>query len=328
VNYFEHHIGDYAAATSHLTWDEDMAYTRLLRHYYHNERGIADGEKYRVARTEGSKARKAAVDAVLAEFFKLADGVWRQKRAEEVIAAYREVQKDVDTKREHETDRKRRYRERRSQLFETLRERGIVPSFDTQTDELERLVSRGTNAGQVRDGDGDGTGTSEGVHGYPSPTTHLPDITTNVVASVEGSQGDKPRQARAPKPSTVICKAVIAAGMPSALVNPSHPSLLELVEQGVTPDQFADTVRELIERNGEPPKFGYLLGTIRGRLIDASRTPRIAAGATLTNGSKPSKALVGLHAIEDLKNGFEDEDSDGDGTAKARLARLTVDACG
>ena len=31
LNYFEDHIGDYAAATAHLSWDEDMAYTRLIR---------------------------------------------------------------------------------------------------------------------------------------------------------------------------------------------------------------------------------------------------------------------------------------------------------
>ena len=41
MNYYEHHLGDWAAATGHLTWDEDMAYTRLLRAYYHAERPIA-----------------------------------------------------------------------------------------------------------------------------------------------------------------------------------------------------------------------------------------------------------------------------------------------
>ena len=40
MNYFEHHIGDYAAATAHLSWDEDMAYSRLLRWYYQHEKPL------------------------------------------------------------------------------------------------------------------------------------------------------------------------------------------------------------------------------------------------------------------------------------------------
>ena len=31
MNYYEHHIGDYDADISHLSWAEDMAYTRLIR---------------------------------------------------------------------------------------------------------------------------------------------------------------------------------------------------------------------------------------------------------------------------------------------------------
>lgn len=91
MNYYAHHIGDYAAATAHLSWDEDMAYTRLLRAYYHNERGITDGERYRTARATTTVHRKA-VDSVLAEFFELVSGVWIQKRAEDEIARFRDKQ--------------------------------------------------------------------------------------------------------------------------------------------------------------------------------------------------------------------------------------------
>jgi hypothetical protein len=68
VNYYEHHLGDWAAATGHLTWDEDMAYTRLLRAYYHAERPISEGQQYRLAKASTPTQRKA-VDQVLAEFF-------------------------------------------------------------------------------------------------------------------------------------------------------------------------------------------------------------------------------------------------------------------
>ena len=88
MNYFAHHIGDYAAATAHLTWDEDMAYTRLLRAYYHHESGIKEGQQYRLARAT-TPAQVKAVDVVIGEFFTLDGTVFIQKRAEEEIAAFR-----------------------------------------------------------------------------------------------------------------------------------------------------------------------------------------------------------------------------------------------
>ena len=40
MNYYEHHIGDYAQATAHLTFVEDAAYSRLIRKYYAEERPL------------------------------------------------------------------------------------------------------------------------------------------------------------------------------------------------------------------------------------------------------------------------------------------------
>jgi uncharacterized phage protein (TIGR02220 family) len=87
VNFYKHHLGDYDGHTAHLTWDEDMAYTRLLRAYYRREKGIPDSEKYRLARAV-TKAHKGAVDRVLAEFFTKEGDEWRQKRCDEEIQTY------------------------------------------------------------------------------------------------------------------------------------------------------------------------------------------------------------------------------------------------
>ena len=38
MNYFQHHIGDYAEATAHLTFVEDAAYSRMIRKYYATEK--------------------------------------------------------------------------------------------------------------------------------------------------------------------------------------------------------------------------------------------------------------------------------------------------
>ena len=90
MNFYKHHLGDYDGATAHLTWDEDMAYTRLLRMYYRREKPIPKdpGETYRLLRAQ-TAPQKAAVTRILNEFFEeRADG-WHNKRADEEITAYK-----------------------------------------------------------------------------------------------------------------------------------------------------------------------------------------------------------------------------------------------
>lgn len=83
MNFYKHHLGDYAIATAHLSWDEDMAYSRLLRVYYQTEKPIpADHtQAYRIARASSAAQRKA-VDVVLAEFFTLESDGYHQKRCD------------------------------------------------------------------------------------------------------------------------------------------------------------------------------------------------------------------------------------------------------
>jgi uncharacterized protein YdaU (DUF1376 family) len=93
MNYYEHHIGDYAAATAHLSLTEDAVYSRMLRRYYLTEAPLPV-EKGAVARLVGARTPEevAAVDVVLAEFFRLADDGWHQKRCDEDIAKFRDKQ--------------------------------------------------------------------------------------------------------------------------------------------------------------------------------------------------------------------------------------------
>lgn len=84
MNYYEHHLGDYAKDTGHLSMLEHGAYRILLDRYYSTEAGIPEQQVYRMARAR-SEDEKAAVDAVLEEFFNLADGVWRNRRADEEL---------------------------------------------------------------------------------------------------------------------------------------------------------------------------------------------------------------------------------------------------
>jgi uncharacterized protein YdaU (DUF1376 family) len=93
MNYYEHHIGDYAEATSHLTFVEDAAYSRLIRKYYATERPLPSDIKH-VQRLINARTRdeRNAVALVLNEFFILKDDGWHQARCDHEIARYKDKQ--------------------------------------------------------------------------------------------------------------------------------------------------------------------------------------------------------------------------------------------
>lgn len=93
MNYYEHHIGDYAEATAHLTFIEDAAYSRLIRKYYATERPLP-AELKAVQRLVGARTKEErdAVDAVLQEFFTLQEDGWHQSRCDQDVARYHEKQ--------------------------------------------------------------------------------------------------------------------------------------------------------------------------------------------------------------------------------------------
>ena len=156
INYYSHHLGDYAAATAHLTWLEDLSYTRLLRLYYSTEKPIpADVARvYRLVRASAKQEREA-VDAVLAEFFTLSDDGYHNKRCDEEIAKAQESTEENEAKKRNERERQNRHRQRRRELFEELRGYGSIPKWDTTLAQLETLVSqyqsRTSNAPVTRD---------------------------------------------------------------------------------------------------------------------------------------------------------------------------------
>ena len=143
MNYYEHHIGDYAQATAHLSILEDGAYIRCIRKYYADEKPLP-ADIAAVQRLVGARTReeRQAVETVVREFFTLEEDGWHNKRCDEEIAKFRESEPDREAKRDNERERQRRTRERRKQLFDTLRAAGVVPAYDAAMSELQRLVSQ------------------------------------------------------------------------------------------------------------------------------------------------------------------------------------------
>ena len=86
LNFYKRHLGDYAKDAGHLSMLEHGAYTLLLDRYYTTEKPLPTrSEAHRVCRARSSSER-AAVDAVLDEFF-VSDGeAFLNRRCEEEIA--------------------------------------------------------------------------------------------------------------------------------------------------------------------------------------------------------------------------------------------------
>ena len=91
MNYYEHHLGDWAQATAHLSFVEDAAYSRCIRKYYADERPLP-ADVGMVQRLVGARTReeRQAVETVLREFFVLGEDGWRNKRCDEELARYQD----------------------------------------------------------------------------------------------------------------------------------------------------------------------------------------------------------------------------------------------
>jgi len=87
MNFYGWNIGDYASATRHLSWDEDLAYRRMLDSYYQREAPLPAEKRaiYRLVAASEDRHRQA-VDTILDEFFELREDGWHNARADEEIA--------------------------------------------------------------------------------------------------------------------------------------------------------------------------------------------------------------------------------------------------
>lgn len=91
MNYYKFNIGDYAAATRHLTMLEHGAYRLLLDLYYTSEQPIPLDLKA-AARKAGARSKDEvqAVETVLQEFFTETQSGWTHARCETEIAIYQQ----------------------------------------------------------------------------------------------------------------------------------------------------------------------------------------------------------------------------------------------
>jgi uncharacterized protein YdaU (DUF1376 family) len=91
MHFYQFHIGDYKSHTHHLSPMEDLAYRRLLDHYYLHEVPIKQRD---IARQIGLRDFEQEVLTVLDEFFVSTENGFINPRADEEINKYRKFSED------------------------------------------------------------------------------------------------------------------------------------------------------------------------------------------------------------------------------------------
>lgn len=276
MNYYEHHLGDYLRDAGHLSMLEEGAYRRLIDAYYIRERGLPGDlrECCKLAKAT-TKAERDAVAYVLREFFVLAEGLYTHGRCEKEIAKYIDGEPQREAKKIAERDRQRRAREERQRLFAELRERGIVPAYDTTTTELRRILGQPVTRDIRR--------TSE-VRGCDVTATHSPDTSKEqdqeqfqaswqeltTPAPDSGPPASLPRVTppAIPTDAGLACRLMRDAGCTQT--NPGHPDLLAALAEGCTPAELAATAAEAIAAGIRKP-FPWAIATTRGRRAEGPK---------------------------------------------------------
>jgi uncharacterized protein YdaU (DUF1376 family) len=85
MHYYQFNIGDYRAATAHLSNEEDLAYRRLLDMYYDTENQIPLDTQWVAKRL---RLDTKVVKVVLQDMFKLTETGWHHGRCELIIEQY------------------------------------------------------------------------------------------------------------------------------------------------------------------------------------------------------------------------------------------------
>lgn len=210
MNYFEHHIGDYAEATSHLSFVEDAAYSRCIRKYYAKERPLPVDVKA-VQRLVGARTKeeKDAVETVLAEFFVLGEDGWRNARCDADIAAFKAGEPEREARKANETARVQRHRDERAALFQQLNAAGLHAHWNIGMKELRAMVASLQERPPVTDDGAPETPAATGAETQPVtapatpatathtpiPNTHtpLPNINTMSAKSADEQSADGDR---------------------------------------------------------------------------------------------------------------------------------------
>jgi uncharacterized protein YdaU (DUF1376 family) len=250
LNYYEHHLGDYAKDAGHLTMTEEGAYRRLLDAYYIREKPLpADPRECCKLARASAKPDRDAVSYVLREFFELRDDGYHQGRADAEIARFQDKQRKAA----------RSANARWGKTDDDANADPIAPanaSPDAMRTHSEGNAPRATRA-------------ATGARPSPVPNPQSPDRKDKASATappIDRSPEDDPPEANGhtPSPAGLICRAMRRVGLQAT--NPGDPRLLTLLEQGATEAEFVGIATEAVEKR---KGWAWILAVLQARRAEA-----------------------------------------------------------
>lgn len=255
MNYYEHHLGDYAQATAHLSLIEDAVYSRMIRWYYAEETPLPPDERAvcRIVRAT-TKSEREAVHDVLVEFFDLRDDGFHQTRCDADIERYQAKQGKARASANARWSKVERNADAMRTHSDGTSERNAVAS---QTHD-ERIATRERNAHQAPDTRHQ---TKEEQHAPPP-----------VEAGVRGLAG----------------KALKRAGLNPMQFSLDDPRFIALVGQGATPEEFEAIGREAVAKGVKAP-FAWVLTVLQSRRTEAAAIVLAPIAAPAPPPTPPSR---------------------------------------
>ena len=263
MNYYEHHLGDYMRDTAHLSLMEDGAYRRLLDAYYTREKPLPPDLRdcCKLARAV-TKPERDAVAYVLREFFEQREDGYHQGRADAEILRFRS-----------KSEKARASINARWERIRNVSESASDRSTNVSPQGYER--------------------TTDDIHRAPVPSPQTPDTSNQIPTVVAhatprprapGPDDDPPDPPPSPPPppaeptrAAAATLAMRAAGLADA--NPAHPTLLALLQAGVTDTDLAGAAAVAV---GKGKGFAYALAVADGWRRDA-----VSAGAAVAGAPRP-----------------------------------------
>ncbi len=240
MNYYEHHIGDYAQATAHLSFIEDAAYSRLIRKYYAEEKNLPADIKS-VQRLVGARTKeeREAVANILKEFFTLEADGWHNKRCDAEIAKYQGKQVKARASAQARWDK------RKPDAMRTHSESDANASSDNDADAM-RTHSEG--------------------NAHQSPVTSHQSTPSNVVDAPQSPAADPPENATR---QGALCRKLRTLGIDCA---PHLQAWATLLPANSDEEIIAAANRAREQKPGERIHLNYLVPILADRAKPRSQS--------------------------------------------------------
>lgn len=251
MHYYQKNIGDYRAATAHLSLLEHGVYNWLLDTYYSNEQPLPLDERVLFRLTLArSEDEKQAVRDVLDEFFTKTDTGWIQTRCDEEISKYHSK---GDANR---INGKKGGRPPKKEPTNNPTETQEEPTNNLNQEPI-------TNNHKPRTKNQSHTGSHEILDAEPEDEKSMRDEPAEILNAESKAVGS-------PTLAGAICVALRANGAAANEVNPANPTLLKLISDGATIDHFVASFSKAKDAGAARP-FLYMLTVVASELQAAAK---------------------------------------------------------